>query len=307
MNLPLNVFTCLLLLLGATTSANADEGTYILSPKTGTVGTGEELQLQLRKVMPGVAQSAALTASEQKNFHWMLNAVGAGAETQWGTLIPGLVAGVYTYKAPNTVPARNPVAVSVSFADAKGSKIILVCNIRITTCRLSFQENNNDVVCLDKPGGSQAVTGTTGTGAYVSAKASTLISVQAVGKDMNIYSINAMFGGKGKGTYHWDLKACPCKNSGEVNGKAKNTSQISIGPPGGQANNYIIFTCRLCDDADRCTIVPMEGIINIHEYGPPGGKIKGAIVGQFIKNPPNNHAVEVIFRFEVTRLPDINN
>jgi hypothetical protein len=33
--------------------------------------------------------------------------------------------------------------------------------------------------------------------------------------------------------------------------------------------------------------------------------IKGAVVGQFIKNPPNGDAVEIVFRFEVPRYADV--
>src|SRR5262245_37817358 len=121
--------------------AMADAGTYILSPKTGTVGTGEEIQLQLRKVIPDDPQSKQIGATDQKNFQWTLNSVGAGVETKSGTLTPGLVPGVYLYKAPNVVPSRNPVAISVSFIDDDGQKIILVSNIRVTVCHNSFQED----------------------------------------------------------------------------------------------------------------------------------------------------------------------
>lgn len=262
--------------------------------------------MHVRRVETGNPQSFQLTAAEQRNFRWAINAVNAGVQTQWGTLIPGLQPGIYTYKAPSVVPSKNPVAVSVSFTDEAGQKIILVCNIRIMECGNSFQEGEQEVVCFSKPGNQVgAATPMASAGLYYGGKGITTISVQGMDKDMKMYTLQLSFAGKGTGTYHWDFKACPCKVSSEVNKDVKNVAGIIIGPPGGIPDKYDIITCTNCDDDDHCAVLPMEGIINVHEYGPVGGKIKGAVVGKFIKNQPNGNPIDIIFRFEVPRYADV--
>ncbi|HYF30090.1 MAG TPA: hypothetical protein VD993_03125 [Chitinophagaceae bacterium] len=296
---------CILCLLSAFI-ATADPGTYILSPKAGSLGTGEEIQVQVRKVFAGNPRSQPISAAEQRNLQWALNASTAIGATQWGTLTPGLVPGTYTYKAPSAVPARNPVAISVSFTDASGQKIVLVSNIRITTCSFSFQQDEDDPICFSKQINSQyANRAMSLTGLYFISRGTTLITAQGMDKDMKLYTVQISFAGKGPGVYEWDFEECACEESGVVNGDVRNTTQVMIGAPGGSQDLFEIFTCRDCNDPDNCLIVPMQGVIYIYEYGPPGGKIRGVVAGTFIRNPPSSDGTEVVFRFEVTRHPDI--
>ncbi|HXE58497.1 MAG TPA: hypothetical protein VNK43_10895 [Gemmatimonadales bacterium] len=122
-----------------------------LRPAEASVRVGTTLELRVRDCYadpdaghddPGVPVGYdcrdgfyAITAK-----HWAVNGT-AGGSAGVGTVTAGPEDGMATYQAPATVPAANPVAVSVAFGGAHpGDEGILVSNITVTDAAGSCAE-----------------------------------------------------------------------------------------------------------------------------------------------------------------------
>ncbi|QHT69857.1 hypothetical protein GXP67_26025 [Rhodocytophaga rosea] len=111
---------------------------YILIPGKASVQINEGVELQVRLVsfrIPTGNDSEILVEGEElanasKVKSWRLNGQAGPTSGANGSL-SGALGAKMSYKAPASVPAQNPVAVSVEMDGPSGSKIILISNITV--------------------------------------------------------------------------------------------------------------------------------------------------------------------------------
>ena len=230
---------------------------------------------------------------------------GAGVDCEYGKFTPSMD-GSFFYKAPGKVPSKNPVAASISFLDEKKQKIIVISTITVTSCKNSLRMNDGPLMCFDKIGTNIQSSPQLGTAVYLTSKGFTMGSFVGIDKQNKYYSVGFNFKGKQKGSYSWDMKACPCNESNQVNDKA-NKASFSITNLGQNSDAFTSFACTDCDDPDKCAIVPLSGTVWILEYGPVGGKIKGFFIGKLIQNLKEGDPITVECQFELNRIADISN
>ncbi|MBX6381273.1 MAG: hypothetical protein IRZ01_11430 [Thermoflavifilum aggregans] len=110
---------------------------YVLLPSSATLRPNQSLTLTIKKLdstsgFP-VKEATDIGLGDAKTPHWMMNGNSTTLSGSEGTLNPDLSFLKATYTAPSKIPAKNPVAISVSFQPDDKSKtlVTLICNIKI--------------------------------------------------------------------------------------------------------------------------------------------------------------------------------
>lgn len=112
---------------------------YVLLPRQATILPGEEVDLQVKKVLyklpiseedGDVLITGEAVAEPSQINSWKINGQNTPIAAKNGSL-SGTGAS-RKYKAPDAAPAVNPIAVSVEMDGPEGTKLMLVSNITIT-------------------------------------------------------------------------------------------------------------------------------------------------------------------------------
>jgi len=110
---------------------------YALVPSSATLNCGESITLVIKRIdtttyLP-TQLATEIGVGNVATPVWMINGNSNNLTGSEGTLQPDLTFIKATYTAPAKVPAKNPIAIAVSFQPSENSKtlLILVCNIKI--------------------------------------------------------------------------------------------------------------------------------------------------------------------------------
>jgi hypothetical protein len=126
---------CLLTSLKAQTVNN-----YFMAPSSSlTLNVNQTATLKIGYIDANgdIAPQEKLDVGIEQTPHWMLNGRDVSSASNDGHLSPDLTFLTATYQAPPTVPAKNPVAVAVSFhpGDTAKGLVTLICNIKIVSAK----------------------------------------------------------------------------------------------------------------------------------------------------------------------------
>ena len=134
------LFVCCLM-----TSLNAQTvNNYFMAPSSSlTLNVNQTATLKIGYINANgdIAPQKKLDIGIEQTPHWMLNGRNASSASNDGHLSPDLTFLTATYKAPAAVPAKNPVAVAVSFhpGDTAKGLVTLICNINIVDAPYEIQ------------------------------------------------------------------------------------------------------------------------------------------------------------------------
>jgi hypothetical protein len=217
------------------------------------------------------------SASLVTGVKWMVNGKPADQQdASAGTLRAGLVLDRATYTAPHSVPATNPVAVSVTFTPGPGkAEITLICNVTV--------RDQGNFVTIDGPGTpplryelddrysspqmrSLLARGmSVGPELQVSAGPLSAVTKTPDLPAMTSVMMTLLVAGKTPGTYQWS-----------VPGSTATTVMLLVG-----SDQYLSVDCQPHGSAS-CQTVPLSGSTQITSVDATNA-VRGSFSGQVVQ------------------------
>lgn len=244
---------------------------YILFPATASVAVGKTVNLSIMEVDSSKpnSQPTVIFPEDLASESWFMNgaAVPHKLTNKNGALLARQVVSIYT--APQKMPVKNPVAISVTIKHLDGTKETLVSNITVDEDENAFSISDSHVIANEHYSVTSGLVGFSPTkAAYSQSEKALIVTINGVTPDdLTPVSIELLMRGKSRGIYPWKLIK---QNGDNVPG---NFLELVV-------NSDVISSVDCRQQGDECKPYSLRGYNTIDKI--ENGKISGHYAGKLV-------------------------